>query len=606
MDVRATTDDPPRHGRRHDRRRGLRGQGHPARRAGRRARRARRRPARRTPKLALAAHVARRRPALDPRRLRRARRVRRRARADRRRRRARPGARAGREGAVLGAAPQGRRRRRRARSSRARCSPPTATRRFKSEPGEDRAPAVARRLRPPRRRRGRRGRPRRRARPPTARATSATRRPTRSRRRRSPRARARSPGVQVEVHGPRGDRGGRHGRVRRVAQGAAQRAAADHDPPRAGRRGAARCSASSARRSRSTRGGYSIKPAARMHEMKFDMCGGAAVLEATAAIAELGLPVRLVVGDRRDREPGLRRAPCGRATSSARKAGITIEVNNTDAEGRLVLADCLTHARDQGAERLLDLATLTGGIVTTFGNVHAGLMGNDDAWCDAVTAAGEATGERVWRLPLDPLYDELIKGRYGDLINSSRGPQGPVDHRRRAAAPLRRRRARGRTWTSPGSPTGSGGPYAQQGRVGLGRAAAAAAGRQNGLMDFDLPPDHELIRRTVREFAEGEIAPVAEELDRTKAFPYAIVKPARRARADGDPVPRGGRRRRRRLARLRARGRGARAGRLVRRDHHVRAHVAGHAADLPVRQRRAAGRVAARADRRGASSARSG
>ena len=66
------------------------------------------------------------------------------------------------------------------------------------------------------------------------------------------------------------------------------------------------------------------------------------------------------------------------------KAGITIEFNNTDAEGRLVLADCLTHARDQGAERLLDLATLTGGIVTTFGSVHAGLMGNDDDWCATV------------------------------------------------------------------------------------------------------------------------------------------------------------------------------------------------------------------------------
>jgi leucyl aminopeptidase len=167
-------------------------------------------------------------------------------------------------------------------------------------------------------------------------------------------------------------------------------------------------------------GGYSIKPAARMHEMKFDMGGGAAVLEATAAIAELGLPIRLVtvigatenmVSARAVRPGDIVRA----------KAGITIEVNNTDAEGRLVLADCLTHARDQGAERLIDLATLTGGIVATFGAVHAGLMGNDDGWCDAVRAAGEATGERVWRLPLDPAYDELIKGRYADLINSSEG-----------------------------------------------------------------------------------------------------------------------------------------------------------------------------------------
>jgi leucyl aminopeptidase len=128
--------------------------------------------------------------------------------------------------------------------------------------------------------------------------------------------------------------------------------------------------------------------------MKFDMCGGAAVLEATAAIAQLGLPVRLVsvIGATENMvsETAVRPGDIVRT-----KAGVTIEVNNTDAEGRLVLADCLTHAREQGAERLVDLATLTGGIVTTFGPVHAGLMGNDDEWCAAVTAAGEATGERV-------------------------------------------------------------------------------------------------------------------------------------------------------------------------------------------------------------------
>jgi len=167
-------------------------------------------------------------------------------------------------------------------------------------------------------------------------------------------------------------------------------------------------------------GGYSIKPAARMHEMKFDMGGGAAVLEATAAIAELGLPVRLVsVIGATENMVSARAVRPGDIVRS--RAGITIEVNNTDAEGRLVLADCLTHARDRGAERLLDLATLTGGIVATFGSVHAGLMGNDETWCAAVTAAADATGERVWRLPLDPLYEELIKGRYADLANVSEG-----------------------------------------------------------------------------------------------------------------------------------------------------------------------------------------
>jgi leucyl aminopeptidase len=164
-------------------------------------------------------------------------------------------------------------------------------------------------------------------------------------------------------------------------------------------------------------GGYSIKAAARMHEMKFDMCGGGAVLEATAAIAQLGLPLRVVsvIGAAENMVSSRAMRPGDIVRS---RSGVTIEVNNTDAEGRLVLADCITHARDQGAERLVDVATLTGGIVTTFGKVHAGLMGNDDDWCAAIAAAGEATGERVWRLPLGPEYDELIKGRYGDIANT--------------------------------------------------------------------------------------------------------------------------------------------------------------------------------------------
>src|SRR5688500_6368475 len=139
-------------------------------------------------------------------------------------------------------------------------------------------------------------------------------------------------------------------------------------------------------------GGISIKTANKMSEMKFDMSGGAAVIAATAAIARLGLPVNVVsvIGscenllDGRSMKPGdILRA----------KTGTTIEVINTDAEGRLVLADCLAHALDQGADRLIDIATLTGGIVTTFGTGHAGLMGTDDALCDAITEAGERTGE---------------------------------------------------------------------------------------------------------------------------------------------------------------------------------------------------------------------
>jgi leucyl aminopeptidase len=164
-------------------------------------------------------------------------------------------------------------------------------------------------------------------------------------------------------------------------------------------------------------GGISIKPANKMSEMKFDMSGGAVVLGATAAIARLGLPVRLVtvVGATENLLSGRAVKPGDIVRA---KTGTTIEVINTDAEGRLVLADCLAHAVDQGAERLVDVATLTGGILTTFGKQFAGLMGTGDGWCDAVREAGERTGERVWRLPLDPAYDEMLSSPYADVWNT--------------------------------------------------------------------------------------------------------------------------------------------------------------------------------------------
>jgi leucyl aminopeptidase len=213
-------------------------------------------------------------------------------------------------------------------------------------------------------------------------------------------------------------------------------------------------------------GGYSIKQAARMHEMKFDMCGGAAVLEATAAIAQLGLPLRVVsvIGATENMISGRSVRPGDIVRS---KAGITIEVNNTDAEGRLVLADCLTHARDQGAERLLDIATLTAGVVTALGSVYAGLMGNDDDWCDAVAAAGEVTGERVWRLPLDPLYEALIKGRYGDIANTPEPRKATAI----SGATFLHRFAGDLPWVHldiAGVSDGLGRPYAQKGASGWG------------------------------------------------------------------------------------------------------------------------------------------
>jgi leucyl aminopeptidase len=164
-------------------------------------------------------------------------------------------------------------------------------------------------------------------------------------------------------------------------------------------------------------GGISLKPGQKMSEMKFDMSGGAAALEATGAIARLGLPVRVVtvIG-------ATENMPSGHALKPGdilrAKTGTTIEIINTDAEGRLVLADCLAHAVELGAERLVDLATLTGAIVTTFGKTYAGLIGNDDAWCGDVAAAGERTGEIVWRLPLHEEYAKAIEGKYADIANA--------------------------------------------------------------------------------------------------------------------------------------------------------------------------------------------
>jgi leucyl aminopeptidase len=164
-------------------------------------------------------------------------------------------------------------------------------------------------------------------------------------------------------------------------------------------------------------GGISIKPGAKMADMKFDMSGGATVLEAVGAIARLGLPVRVlaVIG-------ATENLPSGHALKPGdivrAKTGTTIEIVNTDAEGRLVLADCLAYAVEGGAERIVDLATLTGAITVTFGKTYAGLIGNDDGWCGHVAAAGERTGELCWRLPLHDEYAKAIEGRYADIANA--------------------------------------------------------------------------------------------------------------------------------------------------------------------------------------------
>jgi len=175
-------------------------------------------------------------------------------------------------------------------------------------------------------------------------------------------------------------------------------------------------------------GGISIKPADKMDEMKMDMGGGAAVLGTMQAIGELKLPVHAV---------GLVAAAENMPSSTAYKpgdilktlSGKTIEVINTDAEGRIVLADALYYAQRYQPDGIIDLATLTGAIVVALGTHVTGIMSNSDALAERILQAGEATGERAWRLPLWESYSENMKseiadikntgGRYGGAINAA-------------------------------------------------------------------------------------------------------------------------------------------------------------------------------------------
>ncbi len=165
-------------------------------------------------------------------------------------------------------------------------------------------------------------------------------------------------------------------------------------------------------------GGLSLKPAAKMHEMKFDMAGGGAVIEAIAALAELAVPLNVlgVIGAAENLPSGSAVKPGDIVTALD---GTTIEVNNTDAEGRLLLADCLSYALHEGADRLVDIATLTGGIVVALGSTYAGLASNDDDWAAHVADSGRTTGELVWRLPLHSDYTAMVQGRYAQLTNLS-------------------------------------------------------------------------------------------------------------------------------------------------------------------------------------------
>ncbi len=157
--------------------------------------------------------------------------------------------------------------------------------------------------------------------------------------------------------------------------------------------------------------------------MKGDMAGGAAVIEAVGAIAELGLPVRvLAVVAACENMPGGHAYRPGDILTAMN--GKTIEVTNTDAEGRLVLADALWYARQQGATHLVDLATLTGAMELALGDFYAGVFANDDEWRDLLCTAGETSGDHLWPWPLHRRYRRYVDSDYADMKNSSDLRQG--------------------------------------------------------------------------------------------------------------------------------------------------------------------------------------
>jgi leucyl aminopeptidase len=226
-------------------------------------------------------------------------------------------------------------------------------------------------------------------------------------------------------------------------------------------------------------GGISIKPSAKMQEMKFDMSGGAAVIEAMAAIAELGVPatVTAVV-------PSTENMPSGHAVKPGdivtAMNGTTIEVNNTDAEGRLILADALCYAVEQGADRIVDLATLTGAILVALGHTYCGLFSNDDEWCGEVTGACDTSGEIGWRLPLHPEYHELTKGQYADLTNASDQRLAMSSY----AAEFLRQFVDGKPWVHidiAGTAWGLNRNYVGKGASGFGTRLLIELARRNGV-----------------------------------------------------------------------------------------------------------------------------
>jgi leucyl aminopeptidase len=167
-------------------------------------------------------------------------------------------------------------------------------------------------------------------------------------------------------------------------------------------------------------GGISIKPSAGMEEMKYDMCGGANVIGALLAIAKLKLKVNAVglVASTENLVNGSATKPGDVHTA---RNGKTFEVNNTDAEGRLILADALSYATELEPQMIVDAATLTGAMVVALGNTHTGYFTRNKALKTKVEAAANVSGEWVWNMPLTDFHVKDMKGTYADLSNISAG-----------------------------------------------------------------------------------------------------------------------------------------------------------------------------------------
>jgi leucyl aminopeptidase len=163
-------------------------------------------------------------------------------------------------------------------------------------------------------------------------------------------------------------------------------------------------------------GGISLKPGAKMDEMKYDMCGSASVFGALVAAAEMQLPINIVgvIPSSENLPDGLANKPGDVVTSMS---GQTIEILNTDAEGRLILCDALTYTKRFKPQTVIDIATLTGAVIVALGHQTAGVMGNDQGVIDDLIAAGEESLDHAWQLPIKETYKKQLKSDYADLAN---------------------------------------------------------------------------------------------------------------------------------------------------------------------------------------------